>query len=531
MTSKVVIEPRASATPADRRPSRGTLPADLQHEQSVRLQLLYTTGAALWLLTIAMDRWLAPHGSRGPYHLLIGGLAFACAVISAVFVRRSRLSHQLTIDLGTLAIVPHALAIALLNAWLPLPTTTRPMSAITVVVLLVGMLAPARPWKVLVTGLVAASMDPLAVWIAHLRGLPVPSPLYTLLLFYENYVCAVLAIVPTRVVYQLGRRISQAREFGSYRLIERLGAGGMGEVWLARHRLLARTAAIKLIRPEVLSDGGPDRVALAVARFEREARATAALSSPHTIRIFDYGVTADGACYYVMERLDGLDLETLVRDFGPLPPARALSLLRQMCASLGEAHAAGLMHRDITPSNVYVCRMGLEYDFVKVLDFGLVRHEDTTPGPTMLTSQTSLVGTPAYIAPEAIVGDPVDRRSDVYALGCVAYFMLTGQPVFGDVSTMKQLVRHLEDTPLPPSRRAAQRVPRAVDELVMACLQKSPSARPDSAEVLMEMAASCFTRDTWTRADSRAWWEAHAPGRVLLRHDTPTSDRTTLIAS
>ena len=326
MKPKVVIEPRPdSKLGAGSRSDAATLPADLLREQSIRLQLLYAVGTALWLLTTSMDVWLAPHGDPGPYRVVIGGLGAACAAGAAAFVRYARCSHRLKVDLGTLAIVPHALALALLNSWVPQPTTHRPLSAVTVLILFVGMLAPARPWKVLVAGLIAASMDPLAVWVAHLRGLPVPPPLNTLLMFYENYVCAVLAVVPTRVVYQLGGRIREARELGSYQLVERLGEGGMGEVWLARHRLLARNAAIKLIRPEMLSDSGPDQEPWQSSRFEREARATASLTSPNTIRLYDFGLSEQGTFYYVMELLDGRDLESLVNEFGPLPPARACS--------------------------------------------------------------------------------------------------------------------------------------------------------------------------------------------------------------
>ena len=510
MERKVVIErrPGSSGSPGARSDA-ATLPADLQREQSVRLQLLYVVGVGLWLLTIAMDVWLAPHGDRGPYHVLIAGLAALCALATAAFVRYAPCRHRLKIDLATLAMVPHALAIALVNNWVAQPTTTRPLSQVTVLILFVGMLAPARPWKVLVCALVAAAMDPLAVWIAHLRGMPVPSPVHTLLLYYENFVCAVLAVVPARVVYQLGGRIREARDLGSYQLVARLGSGGMGEVWRATHRLLARQAAIKLIRPEML--GAPDEAALAVSRFEREAQATASLTSPHTIRLYDFGLTDAGTFYYVMELLDGRDLESLVAEFGPLPPARVLFLLRQMCRSLGEAHAAGLIHRDVKPANVYVCRMGLECDFVKVLDFGLVRHEDRRHAPTLVTHQAAIVGTPAYMAPEAILGDEVDRRADIYALGCVAYFLLTGETAFGRDTTMKQLMRHVQETPAPPSARAPQPVPRAVDELVMACLQKDPRHRPQSAEVLDDMAAACPTFDHWDRRAASAWWARRLP--------------------
>jgi serine/threonine-protein kinase len=340
----------------------------------------------------------------------------------------------------------------------------------------------------------------------------VPSPLNTVLMFYPNFVCAFLAVIPAQVLYRLGGKIREARALGAYQLIERLGEGGMGEVWLARHRMLARSSAIKLIRPEMLSDGSPEYVSTALSRFEREAQATASLTSPHTIQLYDFGRTGDGTFYYAMELLDGRDLESLVREFGPVKPARALHFIRQVCQSLAEAHAAGLIHRDIKPANIYVCRMGLEHDFVKVLDFGLVRHENRSRAATLLTYDAGIVGTPAYMAPEAIVGETdLDRRADVYAVGCVLYFLLTGQQVFGVDTGMKQLMRHVQDTPTPPSRRAPHPIPRALDDLVMACLQKDPQDRPQSADALYEMATVCLTRDRWDEADARRWWNAHLP--------------------
>ena len=197
----------------------------------------------------------------------------------------------------------------------------------------------------------------------------------------------------------------------------------MGEVWRAEHRLLARDAAIKLVRPEVLGARNDQEVQLTLRRFEREAQATAALNSPHTIQVFDFGITQDGTFYYVMELLAGRDLESLVREFGPLPAARTIYLLRQVCHSLADAHARGLVHRDVKPANIYVCRMGLDYDFAKVLDFGLVKIRNRPSADSLTTMDQSTTGTPAYMAPECILGDvDVDRRADVYALGCVAYF-------------------------------------------------------------------------------------------------------------
>ncbi len=528
MKPNVVVAPHQGSSASRSTIGGATLPADLQHEQSIRVQLLYLVGAGIWALNFVMDAWLAPHGNRGPYHGLIEASAFVLSVASVLFVRYAPVRHSVKVEIGTALIVPHAIGLALMNSWVAQPTTQRPLSGITVLILFVGMLAPVRPRKMLISGLIAAAMDPLAVWLAHLRGLPVPAPVTTLLMFYPNFVCAFMAVIPAQVLYRLGSKIREARALGSYELVERLGEGGMGEVWRAKHRLLASGSAIKLIRPEMLSDGGGAVATL--ARFEREAQATAALSSPHTIRLFDFGLTEGGTFYYVMELLDGRDLESLVREFGPLPPARALHFVRQICRSLGEAHAAGLIHRDIKPANVYVCRMGLEYDFVKVLDFGLVRQENPEHGATMLTRDAGILGTPAYMAPEAIVGNDVDRRADVYAVGCVAYFLLTGQPVFGDETGMRQLMRHVQDTPVPPSRKAKHHVPRAVDDLVMACLQKDPRDRPDSAEALFDMAAVCLTRDSWDQADARRWWTSHAPG-TQEAVAVAASAATTLVAS
>jgi serine/threonine-protein kinase len=248
----------------------------------------------------------------------------------------------------------------------------------------------------------------------------VPSPLATLALCLPNYACAFVAVLPARAQQHFSRRLREAQQLGSYELIELLGHGGMGEVWRARHRFLARQAAIKLVRPDVLGARNVEDAKIVMRRFEREAQATAALSSPHTIDLFDYGVNDEGTFYYVMELLVGRDLESLVREFGPLPADRVMFLLRQVCHSLADAHARALVHRDIKPANIYVCRMGLEYDFVKVLDFGLVKFGERDTVQRTMTGEHTTTGTPAYMAPEIILGDiTVDRRADVYALGCV----------------------------------------------------------------------------------------------------------------
>ncbi len=248
-------------------------------------------------------------------------------------------------------------------------------------------------------------------------------------------------------------------------------------------------------------------------RFEREARATAALSSPHTIQLFDYGLTDDGTFYYVMELLTGRDLETLVREFGPLPAERAMFLLRQVCHSLADAHARGLVHRDIKPANIYVCRMGLDYDFAKVLDFGLVKFKGGgAAGDSLLTAEQHTSGTPAYMAPEVILGDTdVDRRADVYALGCVAYYLLTGQLVFEADTPMKMLMHHVQSRPVPPSQRTELRIPRELDELVLSCLEKDPNKRPQNAEELFRLACGCTSCETWSQEAASLWWQTHLP--------------------
>jgi eukaryotic-like serine/threonine-protein kinase len=509
-----VIEPGLRTDIGRRTPSHesSALPEDLLKEQSLRLELLYIVGIGLWAITFLMDLFVAPQGDRGPYRFLIEGAAATLAAATACYAHFGRCCHRMKIDVGVALMVPHAFALALLNSWTEQPTTMRPVSGVTVLILLFGMLAPASPRRMFAASLAAASMDPLGVWIAHLRGLPVPSVANTFLMFYPNYACAFLAVAPARLLYRLGTQIREARALGSYQLVELLGEGGMGEVWRGRHVLLARGAAIKLVRPHMLGAGRRDQAAATLSRFEREAQATAALTSPHTIRLFDFGVSREGTFYYVMELLDGRDLQSLVNDFGPLPPARAMHLVQQICRSLAEAHAIGLIHRDIKPANVYVCRMGLEYDFVKVLDFGLVRYEDRRCASTMLTAEQVTMGTPAYMAPEVILGNPdADRRLDVYAVGCLAYYLLTGEPVFTAETPMQLLLKHVQEDPIPPSRRTEQRISRDVDDLVLACLHKDPNQRPRSADELIQRAAACATLDTWDQPTAKHWWELHLP--------------------
>jgi serine/threonine protein kinase len=275
--------------------------------------------------------------------------------------------------------------------------------------------------------------------------------------------------------------------------------------------MLARPVAVKLIRPELLGVRTPAESAALVSRFKREAQATAGLHSPHTVALHDFGVTPEGVFYYVMELLEGLDLETLVRRFGAVPPERAVHLLSQACESLADAHAAGLIHRDVKPANIVACHWGLKWDFVKVLDFGLVKAQWSLGGDEQLTKEGVVAGTPAYMAPEAALGGrDLDARVDLYGLGCVAYWLLTGERVFEGDTPMELILNHVKTAPVPPSQRVGWPIPESLEKLVLQCLAKDPQERPDSAEGLGDRLADCRTAQRWTPRRAREWWERYA---------------------
>jgi serine/threonine protein kinase len=315
---------------------------------------------------------------------------------------------------------------------------------------------------------------------------------------------------------------AEARELGSYRLVANLGRGGMGEVWRAQHRLLAREAAIKLIK----TDEGSEVTQSMRERFRREAEALARLRSRNTIELFDYGVADDGTFFLVMELLDGVDFDTLVAKHGTQPPARVVHLLVQACNSLAEAHAAGLVHRDIKPANLFVCRAAEEVDVVKVLDFGLVRaaldvgepllaplDASTLPHGPLLTNPNGMIGTPAFMAPEQVQGQPVDGRADLYALGGVAYWLLTGRLVYERQSAVEQLLAQVH-APVPELRaQLGEEVPEALLQLIASCLSKSPSERPADARVLGRAlkAISFAPEQAWTDERAQQWWRSRRP--------------------
>lgn len=312
-----------------------------------------------------------------------------------------------------------------------------------------------------------------------------------------------------RVLATVGSEVAAGLRFGSYRLEEKLGEGGMGEVWRARHPLLARPAAVKVMRPDPV-DRDPGRHEELLERFLREARTTAALESPHTVRVFDYGVLEDGEAFLAMECLDGIDLRVLIRDHGPQPVDRVRSILLQICDSLDEAHGKGLIHRDLKPANLMLCRADRRLDRIKVLDFGVVQVDLPSvlgaTSPQGLTRPGSLLGTPGYLAPEILEGAAsASPRSDLYSLACVAYGLLTGRPVFPPGSPMVQMTAHLRDAPSPPSEHRPS-LDASWDALLLACLAKRPAERPASVAELVERIGWIEPAGDWTAVQRNAWW-------------------------
>jgi serine/threonine-protein kinase len=314
-------------------------------------------------------------------------------------------------------------------------------------------------------------------------------------------VTVALSTLASRIIYGLSQRVRAATELGQYTLEEKIGEGGMGAVYRARHALLRRPTAVKLLPPELAGER-------AIERFEREVQLTSALTHPNTIAIYDYGRSPDGVFYYAMEYLEGITLEDLVVHDGPQPAARVVHLIKQLCGALAEAHSVHLIHRDVKPANIVLCVRGGVADYVKVLDFGLVK-EIATSSPRLSAAQT-VVGTPAYLAPEALTRpDEVDARVDLYAVGGVAYELLTGKHVFEGATMLEVCAKILHEAPVPPSQRGGNPVPAALEALVLACLSKDPNARPQSAAEIAD--ALSQQGDHWTAKDATRWWDQRAP--------------------
>jgi serine/threonine-protein kinase len=400
------------------------------------------------------------------------------------------------------------------------------------VIILFPLLVPTLPRTTLLVSSAAALTMPLGMALLASLGVFAARSRDYASASVTGAVAVGIAAVASRTVYTVRRRAADAiRMVGSYELLERVGQGGMGEVWKARHSFLARPAAVKLILSDTLRGPEEERRSV-VERFTREAQITASLRSPHTVELFDFGVGDDGTFYYAMEFLDGMNLAHFVYQFGPIEPRRAVHWLEQACHSLGEAHARALVHRDIKPSNLFVCRYGRDCDFVKILDFGLAKPAQPSTDPS-LTATGTRMGTPGYMAPEQIFGADVDPRADLYALGCVGYWLLAGAKPFESEHSGELMRLHAQEDPPPLSAKAGGAVPPRLERVIMSCLSKRPEERPASADQLSRELTESLEEECWTGSDARAWWARNleAPrgsARSIdsLRSEARTSDAT-----
>ncbi len=520
MANQRIFVQGKETTPSLTRSTPVGLPPDLLEAASQRLSLAALLYAIAYSVSFGIGRFTTTPLFEQFEQSSVGDVSALVSISLSLAVfwlaRSGRLDPQFLLDIGLIYWVVGAAGIDFGTYWaLPPGFPMLGISWVCVWLVLFPLIVPSSPGKTLLAALVTATVGPLLFLISLVfRGIPMPDGVYVLNLFVPYYVCAGLAFAGSGIIYKLGCDVTRAREMGSYKLIELLGRCGIGEVWLAKHRLLARPASIKLISPQFLgatSDGSLNKLAL--KRFDREAQATAALGSPHTIRLYDFGTTDEGSFYYAMELLDGFDLESLVTRFGPVSPSRAVDFLMQACDSLADAHHNGLIHRDIKPSNIYACRLGIQFDFIKVLDFGLVKMDRSSSAQeTQLTREGLTTGTPAYLSPEVALGQgAVDARTDLYSLGCVAYWLVTGQLVFEGQTPMQVVLDHIQTAPVPPTQRTELEIPSALEQIILSCLEKKPEKRPQTALELAERLAACEIREPWTKEDAQRWWALNKP--------------------
>ena len=471
------------------------------------------------VLFTAVEHILQPEFAKAWAHPVLRitslGILFLSAGVMVVqrmgWIRKDRL-----LDLGLFFQVAIAFACALFEAaaYENPNAVVLGHSGIAVWMLLCGLLMPQAPLRAALSAALCVLMWPLAYWVdLQLFGYQ-PMPLTRLLVWVLPLaVIGVWMYILNNRVLSLYVKQQRAEDIGSYHLDSRLASGGMGEVWRAKHKMLSREAAIKLIRPEMLQISTGRQEALLRKRFEREARATASLRSPHTVALYDFGQATDGSYYYVMELLDGIDLQTMVDKYGPLDPGRVVHVLGQICKSLEEAHQAGLVHRDIKPKNIVLSKMGLEYDFAKVLDFGLVKSLRTAgQEESLLTMEGVATGTPAYLSPEvALAARDIDGRADLYSLGCVAYFLLTGQLVFEEASPTAFAIAHTQTPPTPMSQRSELPIPEGLEAIVMQLLEKDPAQRIQSAREVARRLRALRDIPEWCPDRAAHWWETNLP--------------------
>ena len=512
--AQIVLPDVGERSPAPRTASTG-LPVELLDRSAQRVGVLAASVASVAFIEAVASHAYSylhePHYPQRADKLDLLGVAAAVLISGAMWAlsRAGILSSRRIMQIGQVYGLVLAYIISCTDHADYFWQGGRGLHGLPVSVVLIltfPVLIPTTAVRAVILGLAMAATGPLALWTLYL-ALGYERPSTSTLLETFPWMAALIAGVLAGIVHDLGRALKRAQNLGAYTLEEKLGDGGMGEVHRARHTLLMREAAIKLIHPA----RAPDPITR--ERFKREARATAALKSPHTVELYDFGVSQAGAFYYVMELLDGYDLERFVRSYGPLEPARVVFWLKQVCHSLREAHDKGLVHRDIKPANLIVCRYGLDYDFIKLLYFGLVSwHAPLVLEDTLVTGSEEIRGTPAFMAPElALQHGPVDGRADLYALGCVAFWLLTGRNVFEGKTAIELIVEHVHAQAPSPSQFSRAPIPDALERIVLACLEKTPDKRPASATALLEQLELCAIEPAWTQRSAEQWWRDRGP--------------------
>ena len=510
---------RAAGDSATPRISYQTLAAGLVDRNHVQLSWIAGAAAVATLAITYLARAAQPEVAASHQLPLVQwtiALSILISILMIVVERFGLLRPYALLRAGLLYQVGFAAALSIFeNAieWRP-DEFVRGTSSITVWLIGFALLVPAPPWLAAMFSLASAAMGPIGhIAVCLNLGLPF-APTNRLLIYYLPcfLMSAVSALINLRIL-RLEWFASCARERGSYELLELLSRGGMGEIWRARHRFLRRPAAVKVIRPDFLINQTARGAEVIRKRFEKEAQAIASLRSPHTVAIHDFGATEDGGFYYAMELLEGFDLDQLVKRFGPLPHARAVRVLRQACDSLKEAHLHSMVHRDIKPSNIFLCRLGANYDFCKLLDFGLVKH-CLPDQSTLLTATGATTGTPAFMAPELAATNSAGPEADIYGLGCVAFWLLTGRLVFEAATPAATILAHMQKEPATPSAVSEMPIPAQLDRIILACLAKNPGDRPLGVAELDRMLAACPCDPAWTDADAESWWRTNAPEKT-----------------
>jgi serine/threonine-protein kinase len=497
----------------------GSVPADpdearglLQRRLIAFSACFFALGAVTWGINAALNTLFFPAFAGGRIwsgrSLVLAGAVVGWGLLWATLRSRAWSARALSwADLAATPVMATVLGImVVLGEGRYRPEMVMSMALVHLLVLRAAIV-PSTALRSAVLAAVADVPIIVAALVLHTRAgraesLPPAASIAAALLVWGMMCIATTAMI-SFVIYGLHQRVREVMRFGQYTLQSKLGEGGMGVVYQARHALLRRPTAIKVLCSPMAND-------LALARFEREVQSTAKLSHPNIVSIFDFGRSADGVLYYAMEYVDGIDLERLVRRDGPQPEGRVRLILMQAADALAEAHDAGLIHRDVKPSNMILRRRSRGIEQVKLVDFGLVK--ETAGSDTMLSGLLSVHGTPLYMAPEAIkTPGAVDARTDLYALGAVGYYLLTGLPVFAGETVLEVCGRHVYETPVPPSKRVGQRFAPGLEDAILACLAKSAEARPRDAATLLDALRACDDCLPWSAADARRWWTERAP--------------------